>query len=155
MQLRRATSDDIGQLKTLYFNTILVVNSRDYSNEQVNVWASTAERTENLLRRIRQQYFYVAVNNDGLITGFGSLENDGYLDMMYVHKDFQRMGIATLLISKIFETAKQLKLAILTTESSITAKPFFEKHGFVALEEQIVYIKEIPLSNYRMQCALG
>lgn len=155
MQLRRATAGDMEQLKTLYFNTILAVNSNDYTEEQVNVWASTADRTENLLRRIREQYFYVAFNNDGLITGFASLENNGYLDMMYVHKDFQRMGIATLLISKIFETAKKLNLSILTTEASITAKPFFEKHGFVVLEEQIVYIKDIPLINYRMQCALG
>ncbi|HNP23064.1 MAG TPA: GNAT family N-acetyltransferase [Panacibacter sp.] len=154
MQLRRAVIADMEQLKALYFNTILAVNSKDYSKIQVNVWASTADRTESLLRRIQEQNFYVAFNDEELITGFASLENNGYLDMMYVHKDFQRMGIATLLICQIFETAKKLNLTILTTEASITARPFFEKHGFVVLGEQVVYIKEIPLSNYRMQCAL-
>ena len=154
MQLRRAVIADMEQLKALYFNTILAVNSKDYSKIQVNVWASTADRTESLLRRIQEQNFYVAFNDEELITGFASLENNGYLDMMYVHKDFQRMGIATLLICQILKQQKKLNLTILTTEASITARPFFEKHGFVVLGEQVVYIKEIPLSNYRMQCAL-
>lgn len=155
MQLRRATANDLEQLKALYFNTILTVNAKDYSEEQVAVWASTADRTENLLRRIKEQHFYVAYTDENIITGFASLENDGYLDMMYVHKDFQRMGVAALLISKIFDIAKELNLSILTTEASITAKPFFEKHGFTVLEEQTVFIKDVPLKNYRMQCSLA
>lgn len=155
MQLRRATANDVEQLKTLYFNTILTVNVKDYNQEQVAAWASTADRTENLLKRIREQHFYVTYNAETVITGFASLAKDGYLDMMYVHKDFQRMGIATLLINKIFETARELALATLITEASITAKPFFEKHGFTVLEEQTVFIKEVPLKNYRMRCSLA
>ena len=73
--------------------------------------------------------------------------------MMYVHKDFQRMGICNFADLPNFETAKT-EPTILTTEASITARPFFEKHGFVVLGEQVVLYQEIPLSNYRVQCAL-
>lgn len=125
MQLRRATANDMEQLKALYFNTILAVNSKDYSDEQVKVWASTADRTENLLRRIREQYFYVAYNDEDIITGFASLENNGYLDMMYVHKDLQRMGIATLLINKIFSTAKRIEPFNSDNRSKYNCKAFF------------------------------
>ena len=32
---------------------------------------------------------------DGLIVGFGDMDEGGYLDRLFVHKDFQGRGIAT------------------------------------------------------------
>src|SRR3954469_12163229 len=151
MHIRKATPEDISELKKLYIGTITTVNPKDYNEEQIKVWASTAERTESLLRRINEQYFFVVENDDKKITGFASLDKTGYLDLLYVHKDFQRTGIAKQLLEQIIDTAMELNIFRLETDASITAKPFFEKHGFRTLHQQTVTINNVDLINYRME----
>ena len=106
MEIRKATAEDINELSELYYETITTINSKDYNEEQIKAWASTADRTENLLRRINEQHFFVAESDDKKITGFASLDKPGYLDLLYVHKNFQHRGVATLLLQEIFNTAK-------------------------------------------------
>ncbi|AFD05732.1 GNAT family N-acetyltransferase [Solitalea canadensis] len=151
MQIRKADLNDISQLKELYYNTITTINVFDYNAEQIAAWASTADRTDSLANRIESQYFYICETTEGIITGFSSLEEDGYLDLMYVHKDYQRQGIATLLLNAIISKATELNLTGLTTEASITAKSFFIKNGFEVTEEQKVFINYIGLTNYKMR----
>lgn len=150
MQIRMATLQDTGQLKNLYQGTITHINSRHYNPEQVRAWAARGERIASLENKIKQQYFYVAVNPEDTITGFASVEADGELDMMFVHKDFQGQGIATLLIEQIFEKAMELGLPSLTSYVSITARPFFEKMGFKVVETRQVDLGEVSLTNYKM-----
>ncbi|HXL58878.1 MAG TPA: hypothetical protein VN958_21595, partial [Chitinophagaceae bacterium] len=73
MQIRKATPEDINELRKLYYETITTINSKDYNEEQIKAWASTADRTGSLLKRIQEQYFFVAENDDKKITGFASL----------------------------------------------------------------------------------
>ena len=149
MYIREASVNDINQLRDLYFGTITTVNIKDYDTEQITAWAYTASRIESLIKKIKEQHFYVAEASN-LITGFASLENSGHLDMMYVHKDFQHKKIATPLLKRILDKAKSLGLSSIDTDASKTAKPFFEKHGFELVQEQTVYINNIGLTNYKM-----
>jgi putative acetyltransferase len=150
INIRRASLENIEELRELYFNTITSVNSKDYNKEQIEAWASTSNRTSSLREKIQEQNFYVAENKEGQIIGFASLENSGYIDMMYVHKDFQNKGVAKALLNVILEKAKSLHLTILETEASKTAKSFFAKHGFETILEQTVYINNVELTNYKM-----
>jgi putative acetyltransferase len=150
MQIRLATLQDIPSLKNLYQGTITHINKQHYNPEQIAAWAATAERISSLENKIKEQYFYVAVNTDDVIAGFSSLEADGELDMMYVHKDYQGLGIASLLIQQIYEKAAALGLAKLTAYVSITARPFFEKQGFIVVETQQVQLGDVSLTNYEM-----
>jgi putative acetyltransferase len=77
MQIRKAIPIDINELRELYYGTITTINTKDYSKEQINAWASTAERTEGFLKKIQEQYFFVAENDDKKITGFASLDKNG------------------------------------------------------------------------------
>lgn len=150
MQIRLATLQDIPSLKNLYQGTITHINSRHYNPEQISAWAATGERITSLENKIQEQYFYVAVTADNVITGFSSLENDGELDMMYVHKDYQGQGIARLLIQQIYTKAAELGVSTLTAYVSITARPFFEKQGFKVIATQQVQLGEVALTNYEM-----
>src|SRR3954451_2954170 len=151
MHIQKATPEDISELKKLYVGTITTINPKDYDEEQIKVWASTAERTESLLRRINEQYFFVAENDDKNIIGFASLDKTGYLDLLYVHKDFQRMGVAKQLLQKIINTAIEWNISKLETDASITAKPFFEKNNFKTIRQQTVTINNVDLINYKME----
>lgn len=150
MQIRLATLQDIPSLKSLYQGTITHINSQHYNPEQITAWAATGERITSLENKIKEQYFYVAITASGVITGFSSLEEDGELDMMYVHKDYQGQGIASLLIQQIYKKAAELGLSKLTAYVSITARPFFEKQGFKVMETQQVQLGEVTLTNYEM-----
>jgi len=37
------------------------------------------------------------------------------------------------------------------SEASITAKPFFEKHGFRVMTEQTIVRKGVELTNFKME----
>jgi putative acetyltransferase len=47
--------------------------------------------------------------------------------------------------------AQRLGLCRLFTEASITARPFFEAHGFTALAPQVVTCRGAEFVNYRME----
>ncbi|NSL85413.1 GNAT family N-acetyltransferase [Chitinophaga sp. Mgbs1] len=151
MYIRKATVQDVAQLKSLYQGVIRAVNSRDYNEAQVAVWAARGERTESLIRRIHEQHFFVTETPDRIITGFASIDNTGELDMLFVHKDYQRRGIATLLMQQILAVARQLQLPTLTSYVSITAKPFFEKMGFRVITPQTMELDGVEISNFEMQ----
>src|SRR5215212_11912955 len=110
MQIRQAIPDDVNELRELYYGTITTINSKDYNEEQIKAWAGTGDKRESFLKRIEEQYFFIAEDNDRKITGFASLNKTGYLDLLYVHKDFQNMGIAKRLLQKIIETAIALNI---------------------------------------------
>jgi len=151
MQICKAIPDDVNELREIYYGTITTINSKDYNEEQIKAWAGTADKPESFLKRIEEQYFFVAENDDRKIIGFASLDKTGYLDFLYVHKDFQNIGIAKRLLQKIIETAIALNITKLETAASITAKPFFEKHHFKIIQQQTVRIRDINLTNFKME----
>ncbi len=59
-----------------------------------------------------------------VIIGFGDLDATGYLDRLYVHKDYQGIGVATTIASELENYAQENHISIVTTNASITAKPF-------------------------------
>ena len=47
----------------------------------------------------------LVAEEEGKIIGFGDIDGTGYLDRLYVHKDFQRKGIATAIVSNKLDPA--------------------------------------------------
>lgn len=151
MLIRKATTNDMQVLRTLFQETIRSINARDYDARQIAAWSARGDRLSSLENKINTQHFYVVESNNGVITGFGSVTDDGELDMMFVHKDHQRQGVATLLVQHIIRTAQALNIPLLTAYVSITARPFFEKKGFNVVMQQTVDIDGVELTNYKME----
>jgi putative acetyltransferase len=84
------------------------------------------------------------------LAGFSDLEPDGHVDMLYVHPDFQRRGVARLLLQHIERLASAAGMPRLYTEASITARPVFEAIGFRTLNSQIVTVRGVAMTNFRM-----
>jgi putative acetyltransferase len=149
MEIRRADITDIDELGKLYRDTITYVNKRDYTDEQIRVWASTFDNQDGWVRRIEEQSFFVVII-DKKIVGFASIDNSGYFDLLYVHKDFQRQGIASELFSEIEKIAKEEEFEEITVQSSITAKPFFEKKGFKTTGTKHKLVNGVAFDNIMM-----
>lgn len=146
MLIRKYQSSDCKELAELFYNTVHTVNAKDYTKEQLDVWATGKVDLKKWDTSFKEHYSIVAVCN-GIITGFGDIDKTGYLDRLYVHKNYQRKGIATALCNKL-ESAVNGNI---TTHSSITAKPFFEKRGYKIVKQQLVKRRGIFLTNYVMQ----
>ena len=99
--IRQAQQSDAVELKELFQNTVIVINRRDYSQVEVEDWASCGDDLSNIEEMIKTHYFIVAVNQQSQIVGFSSITPHGYLHSMFVHKDFQGKGIATMLLEEI------------------------------------------------------
>lgn len=129
MKIREAKTNDARQIGNLYFDTVRTINAKDYNENQIKVWSESGLEYKKWERIIADQYFIVA-EEDEVISGFATLTKDGYLDFMYVHKNFQRKGVAKMLLEEIERKAEEQKNPEIYSHVSKTAKGFFEKHGF-------------------------
>ena len=149
MLIRPATPSDIPAIITLFKNTILAIDQRDYTGEQLAAWASDGANLARWQKRIISQHFLVAASEE--MVGFGSVDRTGYLDTLFVHHLHQRQGIAQLLSNALEEWAGQQGVKRITTEASITAKPFFERNRYLVVKQQEKSINEVTLINYQME----
>ena len=100
MVIREYISSDCERLADLFFQTVHTVNAKDYTKEQLNVWATGNVDLSVWNNSFLEHYTLVAVEND-VTVGFGDIDNTGYLDRLFVHKDYQRQGIATALCDRL------------------------------------------------------
>lgn len=152
ISLRRFEGDDLSAIIELFRNTIRTVNVRDYTPEQVRAWAP--DEIDPTKWRSFEGRFAIVALIDGRIVGFCDLEPNGHLDRFFVHAETQGQGVGRAMMSAVFEEAKRLDLPHVFAEVSVTAKPFFERQGFVTLAEQSVEVRDQRLTNYRMERTL-
>ena len=149
ISIRNANPGDLTEMQELFVNTISTICKNDYSVDQINAWTSSIENIPRWNNRIASQYFLVA-DLDNKIVGYASLKNNDYLDLLYVHKDYQKRGIASKLYSEIEKQAIRNNSTTLHADVSKTAKPFFLNRGFKIIQMQAKKIKGIEIINYKM-----
>ncbi|TQQ85355.1 GNAT family N-acetyltransferase [Peptacetobacter hominis] len=146
MHIRRYKSDDVYNMAKLFYDTVHSINLNDYNEEQVNAWANGNVDLKLWDERYLNSYTVISEDKD-IMVGFGNIDKSGYLDMLYVHKDYQKMGIATMICNELEKQADNC----VSVHASITAKPFFEKRGYIVIKEQRVNIRGVYLTNYVME----
>lgn len=147
MILRPYRSEDCPALARLFYDTVHIVNVRDYTPEQLDAWADGQVDLTAWDESFLAHHTLVAEEN-GEILGFADMDGAGYLDRLYVHKDHQGRGVATALCSTL-EAACPVKN--FTTHASLTARPFFESRGYQVLRRQTVVRHGISLENFVME----
>lgn len=147
MELRQYEPKDCKELTVLFYDTVHAVNAKDYTEEQLNAWADGKVNLEKWNQSLLEHDSLIAVEGK-LIIGFGDIDKNGYLDRLYVHKDYQGRKVATALCNEL-ERIHQGKKVV--THASVTARPFFEKRGYRVVKEQKVERKGVFLTNYVME----
>jgi len=154
VNIRPYRENDAREIAELFRDTVHSVNSRDYTREQLAVWAPQEIDYEHWKRRLDEKRPVVAEISEKIV-GFAELDPDGHIDCFYVHKDYQRRKIGQRMLDGITRNAKGIGIRRLYSEVSITAVPFFEKNGFRMVKENTVLRNGIPLRNYVMEKHLG
>jgi len=151
MKVREATNEDVHKIVRLFHETVHKVNLGDYTRQQVEAWSPREpDPREWIASRLPNRTTFVADDN-GVLAGFGELEPDGHVDCLYCHHRYQRRGVGSSILRRMEQEALSSGLHRLFTEASITARPFFEAHGFVVLKEQTVLRHGVQLANFAME----
>lgn len=149
LHIRRATEADIPAICALFRETVLTVNIRDYTPEQVAIWALQADLDFIWLEKISETHFLVALI-DGELAGFGSLTAQCNIEMLYTSARHQGKGVAKTLLSELESEARNRCYDWLVADASKTAKPVFERFGYRTVREQVVDLRGSTFTNYKM-----
>ena len=146
MQIRRYRFADIAQVLALFYGTVHTVNAADYTPEQLDAWAPKEADVAAWDASLAAHFTVVAVEN-GAVVGFGDIDGAGYLDRLYVHAEHVGKGIGTALCDCLEGAVR----GTIVTHASVTAKPFFEKRGYVVVKKQQVERRRVRLVNFIMK----
>lgn len=149
MLLRKYQSSDCPVLAQLFYDTIHAINAKDYTQAQLDAWATGSVDLSAWDNSFLKHNTLIAEIN-GIIAGFGDMDDSGYLDRLFVHKDYQGRGIASAIVKALELAALKQNIFNFTTHASITARPFFEKQGYQILRENTVIRKGVLLNNFIM-----
>jgi putative acetyltransferase len=153
IDIRQAKIEDLPFITSIFRDTIIHINSKDYSDKQIRVWSSGANDVDKWEERIKNSYFIVAENRDNIV-GFAYLIKGYYFDGLFVHKDFQHKGIGTHLLRIIESQVISEGFEIIKSDVSITALPFFENQFYDVDKKQMKNFKGMKFENYLVSKSL-
>lgn len=110
---------DLPEMLLLFQDTITTTCKEDYNTNQLEAWKSGAENKERWLKVMKEQYILIA-ESENKIVGFCTLAQGNYIDLLFVHKDYQHQGIASKLYELIEKEALDQNQKILTADVSKT-----------------------------------
>lgn len=156
MEIKYYQPENLTEMLKLFCDTVHTVNAKDYTPEQREAWAPYSviedEQTRTRWNKTLSEHLSLVAWQDGKIAGFADLDvKEGYLDRMYVGEKFVRQGIATTLERKLEQAAREAGCNKMTSDVSITARPFFEKRGYRVVRQQEVERKGVILINFKME----
>ena len=153
-RIRPLEEKDLYDMQNLFRSTVLNVNIKDYTKEEVEDWASCGDDIKHWKEILFNNQFIGAFDKQDNLIGYSSMNKRGYMHSMFVHKDWQGKGVATQLLSEVEIIAIQYKVKEITSEVSKTARPFFEHKGYVVECEQKQQANRLKLTNYKMKKVL-
>ncbi len=147
MEIRDWERGDLDAVLALFYEAVHASCVGDYTQAQVDAWADGDPDREAWARSLEEHDSLVALL-DGGIVGFGDIDQTGYLDRLYVHKDFQRRGVATALCDRLEARAAGRAVCV---HASVTALPFFLRRGYRLVRPQTVWRKGVALRNFILE----
>jgi|ERR1700733_5850006 len=151
IRIRPYKPSDFEQVIKLFQEAVKAINIRHYSPEQITMWTMVDSKQHHRWQQSLQENICFVATIDSTIIGFADMSHEGYLDRLYVHKDYQARFVAYKLFKRIEQAARSLGLTKITTHCSITAKVPAERMGFKVIKEQTVTKNGVEFINYIME----
>jgi putative acetyltransferase len=152
--LRPFLAEDTPVLAAIFVAAIEQLTGDDYSEEQQQAWASTADDEEQFGKRLAGALTLVATLQNSPV-GFASLKGGNQIDMLYVHPGVAGQGVAAMLSDALEKLAGGRGAKALTVDASDNAVDFFAKRGYAARQRNTVTVNGEWLANTTMQKTLG
>ena len=153
MRIREFQLGDEAGLYAVFLSAIHELASKDYTPEQIEAWAPASFDPEAWAKRMQGIHPFVVEPQGGPVA-YADVQPTGYIDHFFVSGPVARTGIGTMLMNRIRETAAAQGIAVLTSDVSRTAQPFFAHFGFVVVEQRAPVIQGVTVPNAHMRCEL-
>lgn len=150
-QIRPLDSKDMAELLGVFREAIQVSAAAEYDQQQRDAW-SRAQSHESLISALSEGEAVVAEWDDALV-GFAHRVN-GYINMVFVHPDASRVGIATLLYQHLEDGARVEGITELNAHASLTAHDFFHFMGFTSEGQEEAERDGVRLPRHHMRKSL-
>ena len=148
MIIRLAEDKDYDEIADLHKGTIQHINSMDYPEDVISVWAgrTAASRYRNSAKDVKR---WVAVEDEKIV---GFCDHDFKCDLggLYVHKDFQGKGVGKNLLETAESSMKKLGCQKITIMSTLSAKTFYENNGYKAIKKGSHQIEDKKVDVFNM-----
>ena len=148
--LRPYLPADAPFLADIFRASIEELTGDDYTQEQQQAWAASADDLTAFAERLASRLTLVATLG-GSVVGFAALEGNDKLDMLYVHPAVAGQGIGAMLLDALEKLAAARGTAKLTVQASDSASGFFQHRGFVAMTRNSVLRGDEWLANTTME----
>ena len=79
---------------------------------------------------------------------------ESYIDHFFVSGAYPRRGFGAMLMTRILEEARHLRLSELTSDVSRTAQGFYERYGFRVVEHRCPVVRGVMIPNALMRLEL-
>jgi N-acetylglutamate synthase-like GNAT family acetyltransferase len=167
-KIRLATPEDTPQLKALIEDSVRGLQARDYSPTQLE---SALETVYGVDTQLIADGTYFAVESAGTIVGCGGwskrktlfggdvwpgredtllnpASDAAKIRAFFVHPDWARRGVGTIILDACEAAAKQAGFHRLEMGATLSGIPFYREKGYTAVKELSVPLKngeELPI----------
>ena len=149
-EARLLVEEELDDAIVLFYETVHAVARCDYTGEQLDAWAPRDARAQRELRGKLREERVVGVWERGMLVGFGSLDGNSDIDMLYTHACAQGRGIATCILQELEALAAADGKETMCVDASLTSAPFFERRGYRTVRVQRVERRGVMLDNVHM-----
>jgi putative acetyltransferase len=133
VDLRRYRATDAAGTLEVFVAAVRRTALSRYTPAQVEAWAPAGIDLDRWGHRRDAAWTVVAVAADQVV-GFADLTDSGEMDMLFVHPDHGRRGIASALVASVVHEARRRGLQRVDVRASRVLQPLLERLGF-ALDE--------------------
>ncbi len=149
--IRPYQPSDAAETLAVFISAVTETAAADYTAEQVQAWAQPDRRDTGTWHKAMLARNSIVATIGAELAGFSDVAPDGYVHMMFVSPRHQRRGVAHQLLAHVEAHAHREGTPELSANVSITARPFFERHGFTVEAEQHPVKAGVELINYKMR----
>jgi len=146
MEIRLIQSTDYEKVEQLIKDAILETNAKDYTKPVVDFMLGVdpfrPRETEN-----ERDYF---VADDGDVKGIIGLK-DNEVKTLFVDPEYHSKGIGASLLLHIERLILERNYEFSKVYSSLSAKSFYEKHGYSVINEDTTKIGEEEMLRFYME----
>lgn len=142
IKIRPAEGADIQGIIEACCESITQSCSADHGNDSATICAWLENKTpESISDWINKpdSLILVAEKRDQIL-GTALASDTGYLSLMYVHPDHQKMGVGRRLLQQVEFSAIEKKCAAIELKSTQTACTFYQRMGYLITGDEEIFL---------------
>ncbi|MDJ0692667.1 MAG: GNAT family N-acetyltransferase [Xenococcaceae cyanobacterium MO_188.B32] len=146
--LRQAHPDELIQLLRIQTDALRTLCLSDYSSRELEALIEHNLRHFSL-GGYRGEFILVA-EVDGVLVAWSALLGSR-ISAIYVHPQFIRQGIGSQLLRALETQAIHSQFRTLKVAASLTARPFYQCHGYQLIGRSFLLAKDLPIPYLKMK----